>query len=81
MFYGWQRNKKNICELIPQKTGLKVQVDIPFNLLNSEEALKFEDVSLKGRWGTGTSQCFIRNETDFEWFLPLIKKVYDSSSK
>ena len=70
------KKNKNFVEIIPLKTGLKLLLDIPINELNDEREL-CEDVSNKGRWGTGLTRTYLKDEQDVNYIMDLIKQSYE----
>ena len=69
------KNNKNFVEIVPQKSGLKLSLDIPLSELNDEKGL-CEDVSYKGRWGTGQTRVYLKDEQDINYIMDLIKQSY-----
>lgn len=70
------KNDKNFVEIVPQKSGLKLSLDIPISELNDEKGL-CEDVSYKGRWGTGQTRVYLKDEQDVNYIINLIKQSYE----
>jgi len=48
--------------------------------ISESDKLKVRDVTNIGHWGMANTECLIRNENDFDWFIPLIKKVYEKTN-
>lgn len=59
MFISILKNK-NFVEIVPLKTGLRLLLDIPDELNDSKEMC--ENVSDLGRWGTGTTRAYLKDE-------------------
>ena len=74
--YITYKKNKNFVEIIPLKTGLRLLLDIPINELNDSKEL-CADVSDKGRWGTGTTRAYLKDEQDVNYIMDLIKQSYE----
>ena len=70
------KNEKNFVEIVPQKSGLKLSLDIPISVLKDEKGI-CEDVSYKGRWGTGETRIYLKDEQDVNYIMDLIKQSYE----
>jgi len=75
LFITYKKNN-NFVEIIPLKTGLKLMLDIPLKDLNDTRGL-CEDVSNIGRWGTGVTRTYLKNEQDVNYIIDLIKQSYE----
>lgn len=69
------KNNKNFVEIAPLKSGLKLYLDIPISELNDEKEL-CEDVTNKGRWSTGQTRVYLKDEQDINYIMDLIKQSY-----
>ncbi|MBN2571660.1 MAG: type I restriction enzyme HsdR N-terminal domain-containing protein [Ignavibacteriales bacterium] len=69
------QNDINFAQVHGQSSGLKIWLTINFDDLSEQEKLKTRDVANIGHWGMGNTECFVKNENDFEWFLNIIKKI------
>lgn len=78
--YITYKKNKNFVEFIPLKTGLRLLLDIPLNELNDPKEL-CEDVSDKGRWGTGLTRTYLKEEQDVNYVMDLIKQSYEYNLK
>ncbi len=74
--YITYKKNKNFVEIIPLKTGLRLLLDIPLNELNDIRD-SCEDVSNKGRWGTGLTRAYLKDEQDVNYIMDLIKQSYE----
>lgn len=74
--YITYKKNKNFVEFIPLKTGLRLLLDIPIDELNDTRNL-CEDVSDKGRWGTGLTRAYLKDEKDVNYIMDLIKQSYE----
>ncbi len=79
MYIGMINNEKNYFQVHGQSLGLKIWINIDFTSLSEQEKLKARDVSNIGHWGMGNTECTLRNENDFEWFMSIIKKAYEKT--
>jgi len=69
-------NDTNFLQVHGQKSGLKVWIITPFNELSEQDKLKSRDVTNIGHWGMGNTECFINNDSDFDWIINIIKKTF-----
>ena len=74
--YITYKKNKNFVEIIPLKTGLRLLLDIPLDELNDTREL-CDDVSNIGRWGTGTTRAYLKDEQDVNYIMDLIKQSYE----
>ena len=74
--YITYKKNKNFVEIIPLKTGLKLLLDIPLEKLNDSRE-SCEDVSDIGRWGTGLTRTYLKDEKDVNYIMDLIKQAYE----
>ena len=74
--YITYKKNKNFVEIIPLKTGLRLLLDIPLTELNDTRE-SCEDVSNKGRWGTGLIRTYLKDEQDVNYIMDLIKQSYE----
>ena len=58
------------------KTGLRLLLDIPLNELDDTRE-SCDDVSDIGRWGTGLTRTYLKNEEDVNYIMDLIKQSYE----
>lgn len=70
------KKNKNFVEIIPLKTGLRLLLDIPLTELTDTRD-SCEDVSNKGRWGTGLTRVYLKDEQDVNYIMDLIKQSYE----
>jgi len=74
-YIAYKKNK-NFVEIVPQKRRLQLSLDIPLSDLNDPKGI-CEDVSYKGRWGTGVTRTYLKNEQDVNYIIDLIKQSYE----
>jgi uncharacterized protein with ParB-like and HNH nuclease domain/predicted transport protein len=66
----------NFVDIIPQKSSLRLSLNIPFEEINDPED-KCRDVTGLGRWGNGDTSTSISNYDDLDYSLKLIKQAFD----
>ena len=71
--YITYKKNKNFVEIIPLKTGLRLLLDIPLSELDDTKKT-CEDVSNIGRWGTGLTRTYLKDEQDVNYVMDLIKQ-------
>lgn len=76
LYIGLLHNDKNYVQIHGQSSGLKVWITIGFNELSEQEKLKSRDVSNIGHWGIGETEYLIKNESDFDCLIGIIKKAF-----
>ena len=59
---------------------MKLSLDVPISELNDSKGL-CEDISDKGRWGTGQTRVYLKNEQDINYIIDLIKQSYKYNLK
>lgn len=74
--YITYKKNKNFVEIIPLKTGLRLLLDIPLTELTDTRD-SCGDVSNKGRWGTGLTRVYLKDEQDVNYIMDLIKQSYE----
>lgn len=74
--YITYKKNKNFVEIIPLKTGLRLLLDIPLTELTDTRD-SCEDVSNKGRWGTGLTRVYLKDEQEVNYIMDLIKQSYE----
>ena len=79
-YIAYKKNKNNFVEFIPLKTALRIILDIPLKELNDVREL-CDDVSNIGRWGTGTTRVYLKDEKDINYIMDLIKQSYNYNLK
>ena len=82
-FIGFQSNKKSFTDIVLLKKGLKIYLNLRSGEL--EDARKVSrDVSNIGHWGNGAYEIQMKDDSEFEYILSLIKqalrKIKDSES-
>lgn len=70
--YVGYRRLKNFCEVVGLRSKLNVLIDGPID----DPMGICEDVSQKGRWGTGNRRATVASADDVTAVLPLIAQAY-----
>lgn len=66
----------NFVDIVPQKNGLILSLNIAFDKINDEQQ-KCKDVSGLGKWGNGDTQIKVSSINELDYCLYLIKQAYD----
>lgn len=66
---------KNIADVEVQKHGLKIFINLRKGELNDPDEIA-DDVSNVGHWGNGDYRVYLKENTDFDYILGLIKQSY-----
>ena len=70
------KSSTNFVDIVPQKSRLRLSLNIPFtNLLDRREICK--DVSELGRWGNGDVEVGISNLDELDYIMELIQQAFD----
>ncbi len=78
-YIGFICNEINFCQIHGQQSGLKIWINLEMTDMSEQETLKIRDVTNIGHWGMGNIEAMVRNESDFDWLVPLIKKAYNKN--
>lgn len=68
------KKDKNISDIVLQKKGLKIFINLKKGQLDDPKRLT-RDVSEKGRWGNGDYELIVSNTDNLEYVMSLIKQV------
>ncbi|MFW6173145.1 MAG: DUF5655 domain-containing protein, partial [Elusimicrobiota bacterium] len=74
-YIGYKLANKNLCEVVAQKSGLKIYLDIQKNALQDPENMT-RDVSEVGHWGTGDTEFKLKKLGNVGYAMFLIKQIY-----
>ena len=69
--------KNNFCDIIIQKSRIKLWLNIPYNNLNDPMNLA-RDVSKIGTQGNGDCEISLHNSENLEYIIGLIKQSYNN---
>lgn len=65
-----------MVDLLPQKNQLKIWINLSKGELNDPNDL-LRDVSSIGHWGNGDYEVIIKDDTQIEYILSLIKQAWE----
>lgn len=71
---------KNIADVEVQKHGLKIFINLRKGELNDPDEIA-DDVSNVGHWGNGDYRVYLKEDTDFDYILGLIKQSYRANGE
>ncbi len=71
------KTKTNFCDVLIQKNGLKIWLNMSFNDISDPLNL-VRDVSNIGHYGNGNCQIAIKNTHNLEYIISLIRQSYES---
>jgi len=71
------KSSTNFVDVVPQKSALRLTLNIPFDKINDPEGI-CKDVSGKGRWGNGDTDVKISDINELDYTLKLIKQAFDN---
>lgn len=74
-YIAFKKDKKNIFDLLIQKSQIKIWLNIKFGELEDPKSIA-NDVSNTGHWGNGDYEIIFDNDDNLEYILSLIKVVY-----
>ena len=77
--YVAYKSNTNFVDIIPQKSGLVLSLDIPIDKVYDPRGL-CRDVSGIGRWGNGVFEGKLSNQEDMDYFMDLIEQAFDHNS-
>ena len=77
--YVAYKSNTNFVDIIPQKSGLVLSLDIPIDKVYDPRGL-CRDVSGIGRWGNGIFEGKLSNQEDMDYFMDLIEQAFDHNS-
>jgi len=72
-FIGFQFNKKTFADVIMQKRGLKIVLNLKSGELDDAREIA-RDVSNVGHWGNGAYEVSMKDDSEFEYVLSLIRQ-------
>ena len=73
------KSNTNFVDIIPQKSGLVLSLNIPQDKLYDPRGL-CRDVSGIGRWGNGVFEGKLSSQEDMDYFMDLIEQAFDHNS-
>lgn len=76
--YIYFKLKTNFCDIAVQKNQIKIWLNFKFGELWDPKNL-FEDVSNKGHHGNGDYQAIIKDNSEIEYVLSVIKEAWEKA--
>ncbi len=73
------KSNTNFVDIIPQKSGLVLSLNVPQDKLYDPRGL-CRDVSGLGRWGNGVFEGKLSNQEDMDYFMDIIEQAFDHNS-
>jgi len=73
-------NKTNFVDVLVQKSGLKIWLNLHFKELDDPKKLA-RDVHNVGHWGNGECEILIKNDENLDYIMSLIKQSYKKNSE
>ena len=67
----------NYCDIIPQKKGLKIYINMKFDEIDDPHKIG-RDVTDIGTWGNGDMEVIVETENEIPYILDIIGQSYDS---
>lgn len=68
--------QKNFVDIVPQKRSLRLSLNIPFNHVTDPEGI-CRNVKGLGRWGNGETEVVMKDSSQLESIMGLIRQAYD----
>ena len=78
-YIAFKKDKKNIFDLLIQKSQLKLWLNVKAGELEDPKILA-KDVSNTGHWGNGDYEIVFDNDDNLEYILSLIKELYKKNN-
>ena len=79
-FYIAFKNPKNFVDIEVQKHALKLYLNMRKGKLKNSDSIA-SDVSGLGHWGNGDYRIYLKDDSEFDSVIDLIKQSYDSNKK
>lgn len=79
LYIGFRLQKHNFVDIQVQKKQLKLWINLSKGQLNDSLGLS-RDVSHTGHWGNGDYEFIIKDDSNLEYILSLIKKSWTTKS-
>ena len=71
---------KNFADVEVQKHALKLFINLRKGELNDPDEMA-DDVSNIGHWGNGDYRVYLKDDSDFDYVLGLIKQSYSANGE
>ncbi|WP_418139567.1 DUF262 domain-containing protein [Oceanimonas smirnovii] len=66
----------NFVDVVPQKSRLRLSLNLPFHELNDPKGMA-RDVTSLGRWGNGDVEIGLTDETELPYVLGLVRQAFE----
>lgn len=76
-YIGFTLNNKNIIDIYPMKSKIKIWFNCKWGSLDDSKAIT-RNVSNIGHWGNGDYEITLNNDENIEYIFSLMKEVYRS---
>jgi len=73
-YVAFKKSKKNLAAIVIQQNALKMLINAPKGELDDPKGVA-RDVSSIGRWGTGDYEVRIKDDTNLEYIMSLVKQA------
>lgn len=74
VYIAFKSNKKNIVDVAIQQQSLKLYLNIKQGKLEDPKSLAI-DMSKKGHWGNGDYEITLKDDSNLEYIMSLIKQI------
>ena len=78
--YVAYKTTTNFVDVIPQKTRLKLSLNMRFDEIIDPRGL-CEDLTGRGKWGNGDVQVFVDASTDMDYIMDLIMQSFNKHAE
>lgn len=72
-YIAFKNNNSNVVDIEIQKRQLKLTINAKKGTIEDPKKV-FTDVSSKGHWGNGDYQVVIKDDSNFDYILEIIKQ-------
>lgn len=79
-YVAYKFEYSNFVEIIIYKWSINVVLDMPYDNIIDEKCI-CEDISNIGNWGTGNIQVKVKNNTDINYIISLIKQSLENEKR
>ncbi len=79
-FYIAYKNATNFVDIVPQKSRLRLSLNMPFREINDPKGL-CKDVTGLGRWGNGDVEVGFDASNQLEDIMFLVRQAFDWQSE
>ena len=74
------KSTTNFVDIVPQKSRLRLSLNMPFSQLNDPKEI-CNNVSELGRWGNGEVEVGLSNINEIDYVMELIQQAFDIQSE